>query len=108
VVWVSILNKIVADRLARKREAIETILAELREKESGLGGEYIVYGSVANRTFGLHSDIDILLDFPEIKIAKAWQVAEEICAAQNVPCHISPFSAFKGCDIKNENRSTHA
>jgi predicted nucleotidyltransferase len=70
--------------------------AALRERlapfAAQAGGRYLIYGSLARGEIRIDSDVDILLDFPEVARAEAWGRAEEACWALDLDCDILPLA----------------
>ena len=70
----------------RKKKAMDAMIngiallyQDLQDYASANIGQFILFGSAARGTFNLHSDINILVDFPAKKEADSCRFAEESC-----------------------------
>jgi predicted nucleotidyltransferase len=75
-----------AAAIARKREGLVRLRAMLVAYARAHGGRFLLFGSAARDELRVHSDADILVDFPRPGIDDAWVFAEEACRA----CGLSP------------------
>ena len=78
------LGAIKAARAAVRQSAVETLTQELRAYARQHHGRFWLYGSAARTDMRDHSDIDILVDFPEDADAEAWDFAEAACHANGL------------------------
>jgi predicted nucleotidyltransferase len=75
------------DRRARERRALATMHAlDALERLDRLGIRAWVIGSLAKGGFGIHSDVDILVDAPRDREDEVCEVAEE--AMGDFPFHL--------------------
>lgn len=58
-------------------------------------GRYFLYGSAARGTMTYHSDVDVLLDFPEEAAAEAWNFAETTCWDRGLKPDLMPYGWCK-------------
>lgn len=75
------LSKFESERLATKRENLAKALEEMRSYAREHHGRFLVFGSATepNTRFALHSDVDYLADFPDVRSSvRAWSHAEGI------------------------------
>lgn len=79
----------------RRAGAAELLLSRLEPVARGLGGRYILFGSLAREEARYDSDADILLDFPAEREAEAWRSAESACAELGLPADIRPVAWCK-------------
>jgi predicted nucleotidyltransferase len=68
-----------ADRVASLHEAVVTMRGRLEHYARAHGGRFLLYGSAARGDMRYDSDVDLLLDFPEDRLAEAWRHAERVC-----------------------------
>ena len=64
---------------ARRQAAVAALVPVLAEYARAHGGRFLMYGSAARGTMTYHSDVDVLLDFPEDAAGDAWNFAESAC-----------------------------
>jgi predicted nucleotidyltransferase len=68
-----------AERVVFLHKAVATLRSRLEEYARDHGGAFLLYGSAALGQMHYDSDVDILLDFDEKKLAEAWRFAERAC-----------------------------
>jgi hypothetical protein len=73
------LTDIKAAEAARRQEQVDAMKPGLVAYARAHGGRFWLFGSAARRDMRYHSDVDILVDFPEHQEAYAWNAAERAC-----------------------------
>lgn len=81
-----------AATVAAKTAAIGELHRMLAVAAPALGGRFILYGSAARGEIRHDSDVDILLDFPEERLAAAYDVVETACRRLDLPADLRPIS----------------
>ncbi len=85
----------VAERKAaealRRTEAVETLLPVLAEYAKANGGRFLLFGSAARGHMKFHSDVDLLLDFPDDHLTAAWAFAETACWDRGLEPDLMPY-----------------
>lgn len=76
--WLTLIErKIIAMDGMRNRIAL--LCQDLQDYVAANKGQFILFGSAARGTFDLHSDVNIIVDFPAKKEADSCRFAEESC-----------------------------
>ena len=68
-----------AAEAVRRTEAVATLLPVLAGYARAHGGRFLLFGSAARGQMKFHSDVDLLLDFPDGRLTDAWNFAETVC-----------------------------
>ncbi len=63
----------------RRTEAVATLLPVLAAYARAHGERFLLFGSAARRQMKFHSDVDLLLDFPDDRLTDAWNFTETAC-----------------------------
>lgn len=71
-------------KIEQRRLALADIDAALAAYARQHGGRFIRFGSSATGRMALHSDVDIIADFPDDRSIAAASFAEALCAAQGL------------------------
>ena len=80
---------------ARRRTAVAALIPVLAEYARAYGGRFLLYGSAARGTMTYHSDVDILLDFPDDAAGDAWNFAESACWDRGLEPDLMPYGGCK-------------
>ena len=80
-----------ATEAARRAAAVEALVPVLAEYAREHGGRFLLFGSAARGTMTYHSDVDILLDFPEDAVDAAWSFAETSCWDSKLEPDLMPY-----------------
>jgi len=80
-----------AAEAARRQAAMEALVPVLAAYAQAQGGRFLLYGSAARGTMKHDSDVDLLLDFPEAKLGKAWNFAETACSDRALEPDLMPY-----------------
>jgi predicted nucleotidyltransferase len=62
---------------ARRQQAVTALVPVLAAYARAHGGRFVLFGSAARGQMKYHSDVDLLMDFPEGAFNEAWTFAEE-------------------------------
>lgn len=81
--------------LKKRRRALAEALERLAEPAARLGGRYRAFGSVVAGGVHMHSDLDVLADFPPETLSAAIDAAESVCRELGLPCNVFDQSACK-------------
>jgi predicted nucleotidyltransferase len=81
-----------AEKKEKMRRSIKDLFSVLSEYAKDRGGNFIVFGSVAKKTFRSDSDIDILVDFDKKETDDAWKFAEQQCLSLGLSPDVRPKS----------------
>jgi predicted nucleotidyltransferase len=84
-----------AAKLAALRDALVTLRASLADYALANGGRYLLFGSAARGDLRYDSDIDVLVDFPDDKLAAAWRFVEDECWRLGLEPDVMPFAWCK-------------
>ena len=76
--------------IERKRQALDTLRPMLADYARAHGGRFLLFGSAARDELRVHSDVDILIDFPRPLTDDAWIFAEEACRTYGLTPDIRP------------------
>lgn len=82
-------------RITALREGVARLRLGLAAYARDHGGRYLLYGSAARDALHIHSDVDLLLDFPEYEQAAAWRFAEDECWRLGLEPDIRPLDWCK-------------
>lgn len=76
--WLTLIErkKIAMDDM---RNGIALLCQDLKDYVAANEGQFILFGSAARGTFELHSDVNIIVDFPVDKETGSCRFAEESC-----------------------------
>lgn len=77
-------------KLVEYRASVETLKPMLADYACEHGGTFILFGSAARGTANDRSDVDILVDFPEMKVMAACGFAEESCWSLGLKPDVRP------------------
>ncbi len=80
---------------ARRQSAVATLVPILTDYARTHGGRFLLFGSAARGTMAYHSDVDILIDFPEDTAGDAWNFAETACWDLRLEPDLMPYSWCK-------------
>jgi predicted nucleotidyltransferase len=84
---------------AQGGEALRDALVALRASLTGYaranGGRFLLFGSAARGDLRYDSDIDVLVDFPEDRLAAAWRFVEDKCWRLGLEPDVMPFAWYK-------------
>ncbi len=86
-----------AAEAARRARAVDGMRAALSAYARAHGGRFLLYGSAARGGMRYHSDVDVLLDFPQAEQAAAWRFVEAVCGEQGLEADIMPVA---WCDAR--------
>ena len=84
------LSAIKAAAVAKIALGIVDLKKDLRLYATAHGGSFWIYGSAARGDFRYNSDVDILVDFPEVHMSDAWRFAEDACFKRGLVPDVSP------------------
>jgi predicted nucleotidyltransferase len=79
-----------AAEAARRRDAVSALVPVLAEYARTHGGRFLLFGSAARGTMKYHSDVDILMDFPDAyrgEVLHARVVLHRPVAAEDILVH---------------------
>jgi predicted nucleotidyltransferase len=79
----------------RRRRAVEHLRVALTDYARAHGGRFLLFGAAARGTMRYHSDVDILVDFPDSKRSTAWSFAEYACWDRKLEPDIMPYGWCK-------------
>ena len=79
---------------ARRAEAVAALVQALRAFARDHRGRFLLFGSAARGAMTYHSDVDILLDFPEETLDEAWNLAETACWDRGLKPDVM---SYRGC-----------
>ncbi|MCE7029149.1 nucleotidyltransferase family protein [Jiella avicenniae] len=85
---VTTLTERKANEAARRRRAADAVVEALAAFARAGEGTFTVFGSYVRKTMRFDSDLDILVEFPVERTAKAWNFVEETCAFHRIPADI--------------------
>lgn len=74
----------------RKRQAMEALRPLLSNYARDRGERFLLFGSAARDELRVHSDVDIVVDFPRPLTDDAWIFAEEDCRTCGLTPDIRP------------------
>jgi predicted nucleotidyltransferase len=80
-----------ATETARRRDAVAALIPVLTDYARTHGGRYLLFGSAARGTMTYHSDVDVLMDFPEDALSEAWKFAERACWDRKLEPDLLPY-----------------
>ncbi len=80
---------------ARRQAAVAVLVPVLADYARAHGGRFLLFGSAARGTMAYHSDVDILIDFPEDTAGDAWNFAEAACWDRGLEPDLMPYSMCK-------------
>jgi predicted nucleotidyltransferase len=80
-----------ATEAARRAAAVEALMAVLAEYARAHGGRFLLFGSAVRGTMKFHSDVDILMDFPDEALNEAWKYAEAECWDRDLEPDLIPY-----------------
>ena len=80
---------------ARRAAAVDQLRPVLADYARAHGGRYLLFGSAARGDMKFHSDVDLLLDFPDTDIDDAWRYAEQACWDLGLEPDILPLGGAK-------------
>ena len=80
---------------ARRRDAVAALIPVLTDYARTHGGRYLLFGSAARDTMTYHSDVDLLMDFPEDTLTDAWTFAEQACWNLGLEPDLLPYGGCK-------------
>jgi predicted nucleotidyltransferase len=80
-----------ATEAARRQQAVAAVVPLLTAYARAHGGRYLLFGSAARGEVKHHSDIDLLMDFPEEALNEAWKFAEQACWDQGLEPDLIPY-----------------
>lgn len=76
----------------RQARAAEELRERLRAYGAAHGGRFLLFGSAAKHCLRHDSDIDLLLDFPDPELARAWRFVEAQCRELHVRPDVMPLA----------------
>ncbi len=76
---------------ARRAASVETLLPVLADYARAHGGRFLLFGSAARGQMKFHSDVDLLMDFPEDALNEAWAFAEKACWERDLEPDLLPY-----------------
>jgi predicted nucleotidyltransferase len=79
---------------ARRAAALEAIAPLLAAYAREHGGRFLLFGSAARGQMKYHSDVDLLVDFPDEAFGAAWDFAENACWDRGLEPDLLPY---RGC-----------
>ena len=85
----------------RRQEAVGAIKPALRGYARAHGGRFILYGSAARGEMRFHSDVDLLVDFPEGAEAEAWNFVESLCVSHGLEPDLNRVSWCKASFLRH-------
>jgi len=83
-----------AAEAARRAAAVEALVPVLSAYAQKHGGRFLLFGSAARGQMKFHSDVDLLIDFPDEAFGDAWGFAENACWDRGLEPDLLPY---KGC-----------
>ena len=90
---------------ARRKQAAEDVMAELRTFAHETGGRFLVFGSVAGNRVRYNSDIDIMIDFPPDLEPQAWNKVEDLCRKKGIRPDIHSTGWSKPAFVQEVSRA---
>jgi predicted nucleotidyltransferase len=79
---------------ARRVAAVEAVVPLLAAYAREHGGRFLLFGSAARGEMKYHSDVDLLVDFPDEAFGTAWDFAENACWDRGLEPDLLPY---RGC-----------
>ena len=79
----------------RKRQAVDDLRSALTAYAREHGGRFLLFGSAARGDMRYHSDVDILVDFPQPITPAAWNFTERACWDRGLEPDVMPMSWCK-------------
>lgn len=67
------------EMMSKMSSSLLDVKKDLANYANSNNGKFIFYGSLIKGNFSYTSDIDIIVDFPDGSVDKAWNYAEETC-----------------------------
>jgi predicted nucleotidyltransferase len=76
----------------RRTRAVADLRGVLAAYARAHGGRFLLFGSAARLAMRYHSDVDILVDFPDESLRDAWRFAERACWDRTLEPDIMPYA----------------
>lgn len=67
------------EKRKKQLQAFESVCQELRRVSGTSSGAFYVFGSFVDNSFTPSSDLDVLVDFPEVERVEAMRFVEDMC-----------------------------
>jgi predicted nucleotidyltransferase len=80
---------------ARRAVAVEALMPVLAAYAREHGGRFLLFGSAARGQMKFHSDVDLLIDFPDFALDEAWRFAEAACWDRKLEPDLMPYAWCK-------------
>src|SRR5471030_1110830 len=80
---------------ARRAAAVEAVVPLLAAYAREHGGRFLLFGSAARGQMKYHSDVDLLVDFPDEAFGAAWDFAENACWDRGLELDLLPHGGCK-------------
>ena len=93
-----------AARVARMRAALETLRVSLADYARANGGRFLIFGSAARGELRFDSDVDILVDFEEAALSRAWSFAEGGCTRLDLTPDVLPLPWMTEAFVERASR----
>jgi predicted nucleotidyltransferase len=84
-----------AAEATRRAAAVAEIAPILAAYAREHGGRFLLFGSAARGQMNFHSDVDLLIDFPDQAFGAAWDFAENACWDRGLDPDLLPFNGCK-------------
>lgn len=88
----------------RRQEAVAALVPVLAAYARAHGGRFLLFGSAARGQMKFHSDVDLLMDFPEEALNGAWAFAEEACWGRKLEPDLLPYRWCKQAFLDHVSR----
>lgn len=80
-----------AAEAARRQKAVTALVPVLAAYAHVHDGRFLLYGSAGRGQMKYHSDVDLLLDFPDETLGEAWNFAETACWDRGLEPDLMPY-----------------
>ena len=90
-----------ATEAARGAAAVKALAPLLADYARSHGGRFLLYGSAARGQMKFHSDVDLLLDFPDAAFSAAWSFAETACWVRGLEPDLLPYGGCKAAFLNH-------
>lgn len=94
-----------AARVAWVRAALEALRASLVSYARENGGRFLIFGSAACGELRFDSDVDILVDFEDAALSRAWSFAESECVRLGFTLDMVPLPWMTAAFVERASRA---
>ena len=81
--------------VVRHQQAVAALVPVVASYARSYGGWFLLFGSAARGQMKDHSGVDLLTDFPEEALNRAWTFAEEACWDLGLEPDLLPYGGCK-------------